>query len=160
MSKPKAVPSELHWNIMSRFREYVHNIPDGEETWVSENGRLTETGLIFTAAEPASSTALPWRFNGAVRYKAYRGALRVDISDPEISESKNGYLITVNTSPPGVVAHRISLATAVLNDANGQSFHVESATLTAEGAALLGGVYPAREKSDGFTVLFQQTAEV
>lgn len=160
MSKPKAAPTELHWNIMSRFRDYVRGIPDGAETWNSESGHINEDGLVFAAVEPVKVGELPWYFAGAVRYEAYRGALRVDISDPEISEADSGYVITVNTSPDGVAAHRIPLATAVLSDAQGQSLHVESTILTAEGAALLGGVYPAGEKSDGFTVLLQQTAEV
>jgi hypothetical protein len=160
MIEAKLPENELRWNIMSRFRDYVREIPDGAETWVSESGGIHEGELIFIAEDRVGLKDFPWRFKGAVRYEAYRGALRVDISDPEISAVDDGILITVNTSPPGVAEYRIPLASTTSSSASDQKVWAASTALTTEGAGLFGGVYQSGEPADGFTVWLRQTSEV
>lgn len=142
---------------MSRFRNYVQEIPDGKESWETETGGIHNGELTFVTESQLDTARFPWCFKGAVRFEGYHGAIRIDISDPEISEVEDGILITANTSPPGVAEYRIPMAKAKIRKLATGGFCADSTALTLEGASLFGGVYQPGEPADGFTVIPRET---
>ncbi len=144
----------LTWNIKGSFREYVRSLPDGVETWTGDAGRMEPEALVFDfdGTEPNDTGRRILRFRGSVRFQGYRGALRVDISDPWVEETATGTVLTADTAPAGTGPRRISIATvheAAHAGPEGRADHVRAATrLTVEGSALLGSVYPPGSEAD------------
>jgi hypothetical protein len=141
----------LIWNVVGRFREYVRSLPDGMETWTSDAGRMEQNALVFDfdGAEQDHAGSRILRFRGSVRYQGYRGALRVDISNPWVEETAGGTVITADAAPPGTGPGRVPIATVHGAAATDGTDQVRAATrLTEEGSALLGSVYPPGSAAD------------
>lgn len=151
---------ELRWNIKQSFRDYVAELPDGEETWTGRIGGIVDGDLVFPSVEldidDASALPATFKFGGAVRYVGYRGMLRVDIGDPWVEVGESSASLTVDTAPPGVASRRTTVATVDgTPDRDGHDVFVwrpEHTRLTAAGAALLGSVYPPGTEAAGFVL--------
>lgn len=147
----------LQWNIKERFREYVRSLPDGAETWTGDAGRMEAEALVFDfgGAETDGAGGRILRFKGSVRFQGYRGALRVDITDPWVEETAAGTVITADIAPPGTGPRRVPLAMLPAAPPPGHddlSGGIQAATkLTEEGSALLGSVYPPGSEADPVT---------
>ncbi|HKP08647.1 MAG TPA: HtaA domain-containing protein [Microbacterium sp.] len=154
-----AVDGALRWNVKQSFRDYVGELPDGEEVWTGAAGGISDDGdLVFPAVEMILGTRpeddLRFVFEGGVRFAGYGGMLRVEIRDPWLEVGESTSALTVDVAPPGSTARRVAIATL-----EGRPQMVEggvvvwnpgSTALTAAGAALLGSVYPPGTEADGF----------
>lgn len=153
-----AATGELRWNVKQSFRDYVSELPDGEELWTGTLGGVVDNNLVFPSiavtldGEPGHSPV--FKFGGAVRYSGYRGMLRVDLSEPWVEIDTEAATITANIAAPGLPERRATIATAVgkptvLEDGT-CVWHAQRTTLSAAGAALLGSVYPPGTEAAGF----------
>lgn len=150
---------QLRWNVKESFREYVRELPDGEEKWTAEVGGITDGDLVFPAVAVSldAETAVPptFKFGGGVRFTGYRGMLRVDIKDPWIEVGEAETSLTADTAPPGVPPRRTVIATVpgrpAVVEGGACVWHPESTALTAAGAALLGSVYQPGTEAAGFS---------
>lgn len=148
----------LDWNIKTSFRAYVQALSDGTEQWLSETGALTPDALSFDLSDASEfdrqSGQGILRFSGAVRFRGYRGALLVTLSDPELKFAGEQISVSFNVAPPGSVADRALFATAALPrpvvSGAEMLWRVPSPRLTAEGGMLLGSVYPESSELDEF----------
>jgi hypothetical protein len=149
---------ELRWNIKQSFRDYVGELPDGEETWTGDAGGILDGDLVFPAAGMTvnEDSGRIFKFTGAVRYAGYRGMLRVDLRDPWLEVGPTSAVLTADTAPPGASPRRTRIAEAAgqpdLTDAGAATWRPDSTTLTAAGAALLGSVYPPGTEAAGFAL--------
>lgn len=151
----------LRWNVLTRFRDYVANIPDGEVRW-SGAGRLTPD---FAEFELESASLDPVRrhsrftFCGTLRFSGYVGMLAVTLSDPWLEIGADGAFVSVDPSEPGLPEPRVTIAAVSAGlgstrvDDHGVLIDSVPALLTAEGAALLGGVYSVGTECAPLTVI-------
>jgi hypothetical protein len=159
---------ELRWNIKQSFRDYVGELPDGEECWIGPVGGIVEQDLVFTAVAVSFDPETPTdggvlRFGGAVRYAGHRGMLRVDISDPWIELGPgDAARLTANTAPSGLPERRTVIATVAGRPArladNTWEWNTDTTTLTSGGAAVLGSVYPPGTEGAGISLHISRSA--
>lgn len=147
---------ELKWNVKSRFREYVRSLPDGAEIWVGGPGRLDPDSITFLLSDASGydpeTHSGTIRFGGSVRFSGYRGALRVDISDPWIEIGAQLTYLTANISAKGLEPHRVQLAstrtTSPTRRPDKLVWSEVPTVLTEQGSVLLGNVYAPGSEAD------------
>jgi hypothetical protein len=156
---------ELRWNVKSRFREYVRSLPDGAEVWVGGPGRLDRDSITFllndaSGYDPQTHSGTI-RYSGSVRFSGYRGALRVDISDPWVEVGAQLTHLTANISAKGLEPSRVPVASArTTGPSSGPDRLVWSdvpTLLTDQGSVLLGNVYAPGSDADALNYWVAKT---
>lgn len=132
----------LLWGVKESFVAYVV----GAEGTVRASG-VSGNAYVF---ERSSEHGDAVRFDGSVAFEAYGGMLAVTITDPVIAHEGDGLVLRVIA---GVGAHHTIARLAVRERTPGEV--VLSATLTATGTALLGGVYRAGDALDDLHVVMR-----
>lgn len=153
----------LIWNIKHSFREYVDAISDGETVWMGGAGRLERDQITFAAVRPSDRGAGSFAFEGCVRFTGYRNTLHVVIGSPTLNFGPDDITLSVETDA-AQSGRRVTLAAhpavSAAPGSQGGLFSLPIPTLTAEGAALLGGVYPAGERLAPLVIRLPPTIEV
>lgn len=147
--------ADLGWGVKQSFRNYISgSIANGE--WTTENGASYETpnfmwsGGTGTFAADLESGAVA--FTGDVNFTGHGGAMKLDISNPEIEFTGGGdaqlVLAVGSTDVEGAepTFERVSVAKVTLaghSTAEGDKLIVAEAPvrLTSEGAAAMNGEY-------------------
>ena len=156
---------ELRWNIKQSFRNYVSELDDGKEQWMAPTGGIHDGDLVFPAVNVRVGAAgdLVFAFGGAIRFSGYHGMLHVDLADPWVEVDAEGARVTADVAPPGSAERRITVAkakgapTSIPNES--WEWAVDESTLTSQGAALLGSVYPAGTVAEGFRMTVRPSPE-
>jgi hypothetical protein len=150
------VTGALRWNIKQSFRDYVAELPDGEE---SREGLDASAGadLVFPARETVAAGQGParvYKFSGAVSFAGHGGMLAVRLSDPWLEVDEQGRsVLSANVGAAGGAERRAPIASVdgapALND-SAWTFAPDVTSLSVLGAAVLGSVYPPGADADGF----------
>ena len=135
---------ELEWGIRNSFLAYVDSLPDGS---IRADAGAVREGNVFRLPGLRRS-AREYIFEGALHFFGYAGILDVSFDDIQLSLTRD--LGEVSASVDGTRIRLVDLAepetlvpgTIVYN----------TATLTDDGAALLGGVYPPGAPADPVTI--------
>ena len=143
----------LEWSVRGSFLRYVQALPDG--VVAAEGGaRLGAGTVVFHGGTP---TAGGLRFHGSLRVTGHLGSLDVRLDDPELVLDPHGHgLIRVMTG-----GHRVDIAEFEIHEPNawpstgesrtelfttptrhGDLLRTDTVRFTADGAWLLGDVYP------------------
>ncbi|ROO87271.1 Htaa protein [Actinocorallia herbida] len=130
----------LEWGVKAGFRRYVQGLPDGfcdvsTEIDLPGGGRF---GFPLTGAEGSPPFLL--RFTGTVTFRGHGGLLSVTITEPWLFLRGGAWTLTVRAA-----SGRLPLAVGRPSASSARRVPV---ALTAEGAALFGGNYPAAEPMD------------
>lgn len=147
----------LRWGVHSPFTDYVSGpIAHGRVAAVDE---ATANGTVFQFGQAAASTYDPTSesgsvsYRGGVHYYGHDGALDLTISNPEIRFAGPGSATLLLSSGGSTVAFAaLDVAAASRIENNGAyTYSNVPATLTAAGAALFQGNYPAGQRLDPVT---------
>lgn len=147
--------AEVRWGLKQSFRNYISgSIANGE--WTTENGASYETpNFVWGGGAGAFSADLESgsvSVSGDVHFTGHGGAMKLDISEPEIEFTGDGsaqlILAVGSTDVEGAepTYERVSVAKVTLagnTEAEGDALNITDAPvrLTAEGAAALNGAY-------------------
>lgn len=139
--------SGLTWGVMSRFREYVSTLEDGEEIW---NNSCDRDEFFPLEGITAVTGGDEFRFSGYVRFWGYSGLLDVNLSGFCFLVSRGEVQVTVDSAPPGVMERRVPFASAgrMSRDQGSDTVLVSGLKLGDQGAKLLGSVYKVGEPLD------------
>lgn len=131
MSDDAAV--ELEWGVRDSFLSYVETLPDGR---VETLGGVVRDDRVFRF--PGRVEGDGYRFSGALHFFGHRGVLDVTLRDLEVSRTGAHGVLTADIS-----GWRLTLAGLSDFDTTDRDvLHAGAVTLTDDGAATLGGVYP------------------
>ena len=128
-----AAAAELEWGIRPSFVQYVETLPDGVVALGDDVQRRDGAFVLRGRAQGPLA-----EFTGAIRFSGHLGVL--DVTLDGLSVRGIGGRAAVWTSVGGE-----PVQLAVLGDVRETdgSLRADEVTLTADGAALLGGVYHA-----------------
>ncbi len=157
--EPASTPSAsgaLVWGIKASFRDYITGpIAAGS---VTLSGASTSGGAyVFpqssTGGLDPTTDAGTVAYSGSVRFLGHGGALDVKLADPIITvTSPSTATISVAGYSGRIVFANLALASGTRTDSGGAvTFSGVPATLTAAGAALFQGNYPAGTALDPVT---------
>lgn len=149
----------LTWGVKSSFVTYLENMLD--DGAVTATGGAARSGNAFTwgtgsgslDADATSTVSFP----GAVTFSGHGGVLNTTLSHPRVTINADGsgslVVDATSTDPEGndISGSNVTFATLSFSSHNANG-GAASATLTAEGAAVLAGFYDAGEALDPVTV--------
>jgi hypothetical protein len=164
---PGATGLGLVWPIKASFVAYVLGMEDGELS-VADGATVSAT-QVFTF-EPATASAPAagdptfdvatrqgtLSFRGSVSFVAHYGMLAVTISNPTIEFGQDSTVLAATTGDQRIVLAALSLPTP---ETEGSRLAWIGAVprLTAAGADLFNGVYPAGHELDPLDIVVDLT---
>ncbi len=128
-----AAAAELEWGIRRSFVQYVETLPDGVVAVGDDVQRRDGTFVLRGRLQGPLA-----EFAGAIRFSGHRGVLDVTLDGMTVRGI--GARAAVWTS---VAGEPVQLAVMGDTREEGGALRADEVTLTADGAALLGGVYHA-----------------
>jgi hypothetical protein len=128
-------PIELEWGLKGSFIGYLRALPDG---LIEERNGAARRGDAFVLPGRQQSGEDSFSFRGSIHFYGHHGVL--DVTLDEFLLERTGTRSVVSAEVSGV---RIPIAKLTdMEASDGTVLHSESVTLTDDGAAVLGGVYP------------------
>ncbi|WP_019181095.1 HtaA domain-containing protein [Microbacterium yannicii] len=138
------VAAELEWGVRSSFLSYVEGLADGRVETL--DGAVRDDRVFRFSGVRADEVV--YRFSGAVRFSGYSGVLDVTLRDLEVR--RNGGLGVLSAD---VAGWRLTLAElSDFEPTDGDALRASTIALTDDGAATLGGVYPAGTPAAPLTI--------
>lgn len=142
----------LVWGVKRSFLRYVSRLPDGI-CEVSPQVKLPGQGLFgFPLTSSQGAPATSFRSVGSVTFRGHHDFLFVQIADLGIEDADGQWLLTCHR-PGYAESERMLLATGrrVSDNSNEEAMRI-APLLSAEGADLFGGNYPAGERMSELTL--------
>jgi hypothetical protein len=130
----RAGAAELEWGVRQSFVQYVEGLSDGV---VAVGNGAARRGAAFLLR--GERTATDAAFDGAIRFSGHLGVL--DVAMDGIALRGIGGRAAVWTAVGGIPVELAAVG-EIHEEADG-GLRADAVTLTADGAALLGGVYRA-----------------
>lgn len=132
----------LNWAVRDSFLRYVTVIAAGSYT--VDGIELDEHGRFAFPLAQAARDGEQWHFwfRGSVNFQAHHGFLDVTISNPEVTISPEGGLLSTATADGLLHIAKLAGAAPVVSDGD---LHWDgiSAELLPDAVGLFGDVYPA-----------------
>lgn len=137
--------AELEWGIRQSFIAYVERLPDG--VIQASDGAVRVGDVFLLPGRRLSPDA--WEFEGVLHFSGYAGVLDVTLEAIRIDGDQLSAEVAGTRIPMALLAGQSALIDAN-TDAGVVRF--DAVALTGDGAAVLGGVYPANAPADPVTI--------
>lgn len=135
---------ELEWGVRSSFLAYVDRLPDGRAR--ADTGAVREGDVFLFPGERLSPQE--YLFSGSVHFFGYAGVLNVSFADIRVSLADDFGEVSAT-----VDSTRVRLAELAEPEHIGSgTITCSTVTLTDDGTAVLGGVYPPGTHADPVTI--------
>lgn len=127
--------SSLRWSVRESFIRYLAAQSDAW-VYVGESAEIVGDEFAFPLTSPPDSSGV-YVFSGVVMFSAHSGLLQVEIRDPSIRPSRDGFVLSAVHN--GKRLDFAGIAEIRADDSPGWT--ARTTTLLAEAAALFGGAY-------------------
>lgn len=136
---------ELAWGIRKSFVNYVDRLPDG--VVLATGGAVREADAFRLPGRRLSSQS--WAFDGVLHFFGHSGVLNVTLEAIRIDGDELSAEVAGVRIPMALLAEPIEL---IDSEGDAEAFRFNVVVLTDDGAAVLGGVYPANAPADPVTI--------
>lgn len=140
-------PLELEWGLKNSFIAYLEALPDGR---IEEHNGATRRGDVFVLPGRQQVGDNSFAFTGTIHFYGHHGVLDVTLDNFALERSGNRAVVYAEVSGVRIPVAKLSEVEA----GDRTVLHSESVTLTDDGAAVLGGVYPPGASLAPLTIRF------